>query len=289
MACRMTSFLGLALILGACSTSSESDTATPAQGQAAQLQAPSMAAVLTADAECRRNIGKELGGGDDRCKITKEDCDVLKEIDETNNEKFAQPLDLSLLASLATQYSIMSAPTAAAWFTPYCDQSECRIPVVIKPRSGPLKRCQATLPYLRYCVRPTADKLKPQRLVFYLASLVAGQPVALKKTDNFEFVDPPQIGPRPYHTANVAGLDLHEDDGPGRRRPMQKNYFESEGRSADGLEFTWKVTTSTVNTAGMIGRIPDGVLSAAFVRPTGSTGVADICRPRDPIVVNTAN
>ena len=131
--------------------------------------------------------------------------------------------------------------------------------------------------------------MKPQRLVFYLASLVDDKPVAMTTADKFEFVDPPQIGPRPYHSAKVAGLDLHEDVSSGVRRPMQKNYFESEGRSADGLEFTWKVTTSTVNTAGMIGRIPDGVLSAAFVRPTGSTGVADICRPRDPIVVNTAN
>lgn len=288
MAFRIASVLGLAVVLGACSASSAPEAANPVQVQTAQVQRIS-AGIFTADAECRKNIGMDLGGGDDRCKITKEDCDVLKEIDEENDKEFAQPLDLSLLASLATQYSVMSGPTTASWLTPYCNQIKCRIPVVITRKSGPLKRCQATLPYLRYCVRPTADKSKPQRLVFYLAELVAGQPVALKKTDNFEFVDPPQKGPRPYHTANVAGLDLHEDVSSGVRRPMQKNYFESEGRSADGLEFTWKVTAATVNTAGFIGRIPDGVLSAAFVRPTGSTDVADICRPRDPIVVNTAN
>ena len=288
MAFRIASVLGLAVVLGACSASSAPEAANPVQVQTAQVQRIS-ARIFTADAECRKNIGKDLGGGDDRCKITKEDCDVLKEIDEENDKEFAQPLDLSLLASLATQYSVMSGPTTASWFTPYCNQIKCRIPVVIRRKSGSLKRCQATLPYVRYCVRPTADKSKPQRLVFYLAELVDGQPVALKKTDNFEFVDPPQKGPRPYHTANVAGLDLHEDVSSGVRRPMQKNYFESEGRSADGLEFTWKVTAATVNTAGFIGRIPNGVLSAAFVRPTGSTVVADICRPRDPIVVNTAN
>ena len=288
MAFRIASVLGLAVVLGACSVSREPESAKPAQVQAAQLQATS-AATLKAHADCLKNIGVDLGGGDNRCKITQEDCDVLKEIDETNDREFGQPLDLTLLASLATQYLIMGGPTSASWLTPYCKQSKCLIPVVITPKSGLLKRCQAELPYLRYCVRPTADNSKPQRLVFYLAKLVDDKPVAMTTADKFEFVDPPQSGPWPYHSANVAGLDLHEDDGPGRRRAMQKNYFESEGRSADGLEFTWKVTTSTVNTAGNIGRIPNGVLSAAFVRPTGTTGTPDICRPRDPIVVNTAN
>jgi len=285
MAFRIASVLGLAAALVACSASSEHQAANPSRGQSAQVQPASSDALMAYEA-CVKRSKDEPADGHAACRVTKEDCEVLNEIDSLNDAKFG-PLDLGFLAVLPTQLSIMGSSPGASGFAPVCDQDVCRIPVIVKP--DPSNRCQATLPYIRYCVRPKTDRSKPQRLVFYLASVVNNKLVAMTTADGFEFVDPPRHGPPPYDSADVLGLDLHEDVRAGVRRPMQKNYFELQGRSGNGLEFTWKVTASTLNTVGNIGRIHDGVLSAAFVRPTGSTDAKDICRPRDPIIVNTAN
>lgn len=289
-AARVFRLAGPALLcaLAACSLPPDEPAARAA---AKAADAPLSANQMLAQA-CRKEAAKTPIGSTDPCALTAKDCEVLEEIDDSTDKAFEQALDPGLVARWLGLPLAPLGGTSPGWnFKPVCDQRECRIPVVVQPKTGTMKRCEAVLPYLRYCVRPVQGdpSKKPQELVFYLAREDGrGGLVALTPQDGFEFV-PKQKGPPPYHQADVVGVDLHEDAGPFGRRPMAKPYFDSVGRSADGLSFTWRLTAQTMNTLGPIGRIHDGVLSAAFVRPTGSTPVDDICRPRDPIIVNTAN
>lgn len=228
------------------------------------------------------------------CKVTADDCKILDEIDASTDKAFDQRIDALLFSALPSTAVPMGGGPMAGHSTirPFCNQSNCEIPVLVLPRAGTGKRCVAVLPFHRYCVLPVGgdpQKGKPQTLTFYLAEVKNGQFV--KRADqDFIFVEPGANGPKPYDGDQVVGLDLHEDDGPGKRRRLQKKYFDHGTRAADGQSFSWQVTSGTVNTRGAkIGRVDGGVLSAAFVRPKGTTGVGDVCRPRDPIIVNTAN
>lgn len=279
----------LLCLLGACSMQSAE---SPARTVASGAEEPTSVNLRLAKT-CRVFAVAPGPGPVDPCALTQGDCDVLEEIDESNDKAFEQRLDPGVAARWMGQLLMPMGMAASGWgIKPVCDQPECRIPVVVTPASASAKRCQALLPYLRYCVRPLASPPgeKPQKLVFYLARENGlGGLVALTPQDKFEFV-PRMKGPPPYQKDDVVGVDLHEDVGPLSRRPLAKPYFDpAVGLSADGLTFTWQVTAKTVNTAGSIGRIHDGVLSAAFVRPKGSTDVNAVCRPRDPIIVNTAN
>ncbi|MBI3156361.1 MAG: hypothetical protein HYZ20_13260 [Burkholderiales bacterium] len=231
------------------------------------------------------------------CEVDTDDIGLIGARDGENAAAWSQALEIP---SWKREGSVLMAVTTGVSFVPACDGSApCEIPVVVRSTA---MGCQALLPYRRYCVKQGASGQRPSTIRFRLAREVdpvtGASPAAatdgvpprgyqwLTESDGYEFVDiEPQI--RTY-TASVRGLHIHERGASG----MGRDYFRNGQRSADGLSFTWEV--GPVNTLGDIpggGRpsIRSGLLSAAFVRPRGSTGVGSVCLPQDPIIVNVAN
>lgn len=237
---------------------------------------------------------------DDRqraCEVDPDDMGLIDERDRENAAAWSQALELP---AWKREGSVLMAVTTGVSFVPACDGfAACEIPVLVRSTAS---GCQALLPYRRYCVKQGASGQRPSTIKFRLAREVVpvtsastaaatdGVPPRgyqwLTEGDGYEFVDSePQI--RTY-AASVRGLHIHERGASG----MGRDYFRNGQRSADGLSFTWDV--GPVNTLGDIpggGRpsIRSGLLSAAFVRPRGSTGVGSVCLPQDPIIVNVAN
>lgn len=248
--------------------------------------------------DCRQYIGS----GDSRhpaCRVRRDDCNVLDRRDkETESAGFAdQALDLGVLARILSPVPLSSPRVAGSGWTPTCDQQQCEIPVLVT-EVGAGYRCQALLPYYRYCVLPAPNAAMPQRLTFFLAKPGPNGPIRLTASDGFQFVSGAVTGPFGFRQSLVVGIDLHEDVSNERTAPLGQPYFREKGwsagsrgtgRSPDGLSFVWEVTADTKRTAGRIGPIDDGVLSAAFVQRSSGPGMGTICRPRDPIIVNVAN
>ncbi|MCB1997918.1 MAG: hypothetical protein H6933_08710 [Burkholderiaceae bacterium] len=285
-----------ATLLAAIATTASADSGPrPQQGAQAQGVAsglrPAGVAAMTLRQACEKEIGKDLGAGHASCKVTKDDCDILDEIDANTDKGFEQRIDEHVLSLLPLNLQPMGGVLATANFKNYCDQEHCEVPVQVVPKAGSMNRCVAILPFHRYCILPVGGNKakKPQTITFFLAEVSGGNYVRRAQKD-FQFIKAGESVPKPYDQDKVVGLDVHEDISAGKRRPMKSPYLAHGTRAPDGQSFTWQVTASTVNTAGSkIGRIQGGVLSAAFVRPAGTTSVNDVCRPRDPIIVNTAN
>lgn len=291
-----------ALVAGACSEPAPSSSASspsspvaaaafqPAAGGDIDAEALQSIATLRAACDALAEAGHNPSGQKPAlCGLRKSDCAILEEIDRGHAKGLSQPLDLKPYAAVLGD-AVPMGPTVASpvKFDPFCTADICKIPVVITERPG--KRCQATLPFFRYCVLEKKDA-KERKLEFFLAD---DKHKPLDGNSKFRFVDT-ESGSGHYQGWTVRGADLHVDRGPGKREPVKAVHFANAASAA--LSYTWDVGgTNTIGEPsapgmadGEFGRVYNGVLSAAFVREIGKPGPSGLCVPRDPIIVNAAN
>ncbi|MBI3156362.1 MAG: hypothetical protein HYZ20_13265 [Burkholderiales bacterium] len=233
------------------------------------------------------------------CDPQPEDQDLLDGVDQEDQEDWRQPV------TRRSSIWLFPLPLAAGpWVAPICEgvgntpagDGTCELPVLVRQIAR--GRCEAELPFARYCVKQDAGGVAPIRIRFVLAKEDSSDPRGyVEWTDNapgpYEFV--PDASAAPAY-GQVQGIHLQE----GRKKPPRGNYFviDMNSRSAGGQAFTLgigKENTDAIDEMvrfrnGQQARLKGGVLSAAFVRQkAGAPGPAGVCRPTDPIIVNVAN